>query len=70
VELFTEAAGRVPCAGPSALVPVAEYFFLESVLADFDLASETYGLSRRFHHAWLAPQDQAGGGQGAGAAGR
>jgi hypothetical protein len=56
VEWFAEQARRVDYACPGAIAPVENYFFISNVYGDFDLTSETFGLSHRFDQSWLAPK--------------
>jgi hypothetical protein len=56
VELFTEASKRVSYHALSAVAPVEDYYFLDTIYGDFDLTSETYGLSHQFHNSWLLPK--------------
>jgi hypothetical protein len=59
VELFTEETKKPSYYCSSAVAPVEDYFFLDTIFGDFDLTSETYGLSHKFDHAWLSPKASA-----------
>jgi hypothetical protein len=54
VELFAEQAKRVDYYCSSSLSPVENYFFIDNIYGDFDLTSETFGLSHKFDHSWLS----------------
>ena len=56
VEGFTAEAARVDYACPSSIAPVENYYFIDTVYGDFDLTSETFGLSHKFDQSWLAPK--------------
>ena len=54
VELFPGGARSARCACSTSVLPVENYCFLASVFDDFDLTSESFGLSHAFDHAWLS----------------
>jgi hypothetical protein len=58
VERFAPGIGTGSCCSPSSVLPVENYYFIDSIYDDFDLTSETYGLHHRFDHAWM-PQASA-----------
>lgn len=59
VEWFTEGTRRVAYHGASGITPVEDYFFIDTVYGDFDLTSETFGLSHKFDNSWLSASSSA-----------
>ena len=63
VEWFSEEARRVSYSCPSSIAPVEDYFFIDNVYGDFDLTSETFGLSHKFDNSWLSSSPWAAPGE-------